>query len=60
LDIDVVVAARRSAGGALVSSGMALEYEAVCCRKEHEFAVAGGIQLVRDDVDDLVLLAEEV
>jgi predicted nucleic acid-binding protein len=75
LDTDVVVAAMRSPGGAsaalitlislghgtlLMSSAMALEYEAVCCRNEHARAVPGGIRRVREYVDDLLLLAEEV
>lgn len=75
LDTDVVVAAMRSPSGAsaalitllslghgtlLVSSAMAMEYEAVCCREKHLDAVPGGIRQVKEFLDDLLLLAEEV
>ncbi len=47
-------------GTLLMSSAMALEYEAVCCRDQHARAVPGGIGQVKGYLDDLFLLAEEV
>jgi putative PIN family toxin of toxin-antitoxin system len=75
LDTDVVVAAMRSPSGAsaailrlarqsrvtlLVSVALALEYEAVCRRLEHQLAAGLREDEVNGFVDTIVAMAQEV
>lgn len=75
LDTDVIVAAMRSPTGAsaaivrkvrqgkvvlLASASLAMEYEAVCVRPEHQLAAGLSEQEVRMFVDALIAMAEPV
>lgn len=75
MDTDVIVAAMRSPTGAsaaivrkvrqgkvvlLASASLAMEYEAVCVRPEHQLAAGLSEQEVRIFVDALIAMAEPV
>lgn len=75
MDTDAIVAAMRSPSGAsaaivrkvrqgkgalLLSVPLAMEYEAVCVRPEHQLAAGLGEQQVRVFVDAVIAMAEPV